>query len=67
MTLKEIDYFSKYSSVLNEHLFTFIGLSSYIKSPKELLRVHLINFVLAFATFMQVNNSVYVYNMCVLL
>ncbi|KAL2735207.1 odorant receptor 46a-like isoform X1 [Vespula squamosa] len=54
MTLKEIDHFEKHSSVLNEYLFTFIGLSSYIKSPKELLRVHLINFVLVFAILMQI-------------
>nr|XP_050852303.1 uncharacterized protein LOC127064791 [Vespula vulgaris] len=63
MTLKETDYFEKYSSILNEHLFTFIGLSSYIKSPKELLRVHLINFVLAFATFMQFLELYFLYKL----
>ncbi|KAL2730307.1 odorant receptor 46a-like isoform X1 [Vespula maculifrons] len=63
MTLKEIDYFEKYSSILNEHLFTFIGLYSYIKSPKELLRVHLINFVLAFATFMQFLELYFLYKL----
>lgn len=55
MTLKNINYFEKYSSICNERLFMFIGLSSYQKSPKELFRVRLLNCVLAFAIFIQVN------------